>query len=53
MFCDQLMHPGTVVHCDVAFPNQPVHIPTLLKVRWTDDLLESKNRYRVGLQFLL
>lgn len=52
MLCNRPLPPGTVVRCEIAFPNQAVHIPTLLKVRWSD-FLEGKKRYRVGLQFLL
>jgi hypothetical protein len=52
VLCNRLLPPGTVVRCEIALPNQTMHIPTLLKVRWTG-LLEKKKRYRMGLQFLL
>jgi hypothetical protein len=52
VLCNRLLPPGTVVRCEIAIPNQAVHIPTLLKVRWTG-LLEKKKRYRAGLQFLI
>jgi len=52
MFCERLIPAGIVVRCDIAISNQALYIPTLMRVRWTD-LLESKKRYRVGLQFLL
>jgi hypothetical protein len=52
MFCERLIPAGMIVRCDIALPNQAVSIPTLMRVRWTDPL-ESKKRYRVGLQFLI
>jgi hypothetical protein len=52
MFCDWLIPVGMVVRCEIALLDQQVYIPTIMKVQWTD-LLESKKRYRVGLQFLL
>ena len=52
MLCDRPIAPGTVVRCDIALSNQTVHIPTLLKVRWSGPL-EGKKRYRLGLEFLL
>jgi hypothetical protein len=52
MLCNRLLPPGMVVRCEIALLRRAVDIPTLLKVRWTDQL-EGKKRYRVGLQFLL
>jgi hypothetical protein len=52
MFCYRLIPAGTVVRCHIALLDLDVYIPTLMKVRWIN-LLESKTRYRMGLQFLV
>jgi hypothetical protein len=52
MFCDKLIPAGMVVRCDIALADQSIYIPTIMKVRWSD-VLQTKKRYRIGLQFLL
>ena len=52
MDCDRHVPSGSVVRCEIPLLNQAFHIPTLLRVQWSE-LLKGKRRYRVGLQFLV
>jgi PilZ domain len=49
---DQLPSPNAVLRCEFALPGNPVLLPTLMKVRWSDKV-DGKYHYRLGLQFLL
>jgi hypothetical protein len=49
---DQLPPPNAVLHCEFALSGNPVLLPTLLKVRWSNKV-EGTDRYRLGLQFLV
>jgi len=49
---DRLAPPDAVLHCEFALAGNPVLLPTLLKVRWSNKV-EGKDQYRLGLQFLL
>ena len=52
MACDRLLRPGVVLRCEIPIPDTAAWIPTLLKVRWSNEG-DVKRRYRLGLQFLL
>jgi hypothetical protein len=49
---DRLLPPGVVIRCEIRIPDSEVWIPTLLKVRWSNEG-DVKRRYRLGLQFLV
>jgi hypothetical protein len=48
---DRPIAPGTVLRCEISIQEAPVHIPTLLKVCWSDDI-EANGQYKLGLLFL-
>ena len=49
---DRLLRPGVVLRCEICIPDTSVRIPTLLKVRWSNEG-DAKRQYRLGLQFLV
>jgi hypothetical protein len=49
---NQLPPPNAVLRCEFALSGNPVLLPTLLKVRWSNKV-EGKDQYWLGLQFLL
>ena len=52
MIGDRLLPAGTVVHCEVHPQESQVYIPTVLRVRWSEES-QVHGQYRVGLQFML
>ena len=50
---DQLLSPGAVLRCEFALSDNPVLIPTLMRVRWSNRNAEGVGQYRIGLQFLV
>ena len=53
-FCLMSGHPyqvSSVLRCEIFFPDFPVGVPTLARVRWIRQ--ESQSEFRSGLQFLL
>jgi hypothetical protein len=50
---DQLLSPDAVLRCEFALSDNPVLMPTLMRVRWSNHDAESTGHYRIGLQFLL
>lgn len=52
MLCDQYLPPGAVVRGKVTLSEPQAQIPTLLEVRWIQQLDDQK-RFRVGLRFLV
>ena len=49
---DRLLGPGAVLRCEIWIPETVVRIPTLLRVRWSNEG-NVKRQYRLGLQFLV
>jgi len=49
---DRLLGPGVVLRCEICIPDTAVRIPTLLRVRWSNEG-NAKRQYRLGLQFLV
>jgi PilZ domain len=49
---DRLLRPGVVLRCEIGIPDTAIRIPTLLRVRWSNEST-VKRQYRLGLQFLL
>ena len=49
---DRLLRPGVVLRCEIRIPDIAVWIPTLLRVRWSNEGV-VKRHYRLGLQFLV
>ena len=52
MLTDQPLSRDAVVRCEIALSDSRMHIPTLLKVRWYDQV-RGEGQYRFGLQFLI
>jgi hypothetical protein len=50
--CDRQLSPGVVLRCEIHVPDTAVWIPTLLRVRWSNEV-DGKQQYRLGLQFLV
>jgi hypothetical protein len=48
---DHPLAPDAIVRCEFALSDNPVFVPTVLKVRWCVKVPGSP--YKVGLQFLL
>jgi hypothetical protein len=49
---DQPLPPNAVLRCKFAVSGNPVLIPTLMQVRWSDRV-EGTRQSKLGLQFLL
>jgi hypothetical protein len=49
---DRPVPTNAVLRCQFAISGHPTHIPTLMRVRWSDKV-EGINEYNVGLQFLI
>lgn len=49
---DRPLPPNAVMRCEFAVSGNPVLIPTLMQVRWSDRV-EGKRQCKLGLQFLL
>ena len=49
---DWLPSSNAVLRCEFAIPDSAVSIPTLLRLRWSQEV-EGKRKYKLGLQFLL
>jgi hypothetical protein len=52
VFSDQPLPPNAVLRCKFAVSGNPVLIPTLMQVRWSDRV-EGTRQCKLGLQFLL
>ena len=52
VLCDRPLPPTSVLRCEFELPGEPVRIPTLMQVRWSDKV-EGKRQCKAGLQFLL
>ena len=51
LLCEAPLPANVVVRCDFIFPGSPMSIPTLLQVRWSDQV-KTDGSYRLGLKFL-
>ena len=49
---DRPLPPNAVLRCEFAVSGNPVVIPTLMQVRWSDRV-EGTRQCKLGLQFLL
>jgi PilZ domain len=49
---DRPLAPNSVLRCEFALAGYPVLIPTLMRVRWSNQA-EGKRQCKAGLQFLL
>lgn len=49
---DRPLPPNAVLRCEFAVSGNPVLIPTLMQVRWSDRV-EGKTQFKLGLRFLL
>jgi hypothetical protein len=49
---DRPLSSNAVLRCEFAVSGNPVSIPTLMQVRWSDRA-EGKGHYKLGLQFLI
>ena len=52
MLSDRHVPPNAVLRCEFAISGGEMRIPTLMRVRWSDQV-EGKKGYKVGLEFLL
>lgn len=52
LISDWLPPSNAVLRCEFAIPGSSVSIPTLLILRWSQEV-EGKTKYKLGLQFLL
>jgi PilZ domain-containing protein len=53
MLSDRPLEGHAVVICDIALPDLPLLIPTVMQVRWYQKRELQGEHYLVGLQFLL
>jgi len=52
LLCEELLPTNAMVRCEFVFPGNSMSIPTLLQVRWSDQV-KTNGAYRLGLKFLL
>jgi len=53
LLIDRPLEKSAVVVCEIALPDLPLSIPTVMQVRWDEKREVQGEHYLVGLQFLL